>query len=82
MYFFYLPLLFFISCINAGDMPINLCNMVVQPPPAQPPQLQPLSAVQRPTVDPNLCADLDPPACSAIFTLEQAGDTLRDQLDR
>ncbi|VDN54197.1 unnamed protein product [Dracunculus medinensis] len=84
MYFIYLPYLFFISSAKAGnDKDINVCNRAVPAPPVAPgavPAVPPPPAfVQRPTVDPNLCADLDP-ACSAIFAVEDQ-DTLQNQRD-
>lgn len=86
MYFIYLPLLFFISNVTAGNNPINVCNKAVevpQPPggvgvqPQAPPQMR---TIQRPTVDPNLCADLDPEACSEIFKLNTP-QAIADQLN-
>lgn len=67
MHFTYLPLVFFISCVNAGDMPINVCNKAVRSPP-QPPggigaipvgDVAAAAAVQCPTINPSPCTDLD-----------------------
>ncbi|VDN54102.1 unnamed protein product [Dracunculus medinensis] len=80
-YFVYLPLLFFISCVGAGDVSIAVCNKPLPPPaPPQVPRVAaPAQEVQyRPTVDPNLCFDLDP-ACSEVFNLEQPQQTIPDQ---
>lgn len=76
MYLNYLPLLFLISSVNADDMPIKVCNKQVQvPQPGQAAQI-----VQRPTVDPNLCFDLDPQACYGIFK-PQRPETYAEQLN-
>lgn len=60
-------------------MPINVCNKAL--PPAAPgdvPPEPPQPVMYRPTVDPNLCFDLDP-ACSEIFNLENPGQAIADQ---
>ncbi|VDN54172.1 unnamed protein product [Dracunculus medinensis] len=79
MYFIYLPILFFISIVTAANNPINVCNKAVQvPAQAPPPQMQ---TIQRPTVDPNLCLDLDPQACSEIFKLDMPEQAIPEQLN-
>ncbi|VDN60931.1 unnamed protein product [Dracunculus medinensis] len=70
---------------NAGnDVSIKVCNRPL-PLPAAPVAAPPNGAPQpaqeaqyRPTVDPNLCFDLDP-ACSQVFNLEQPEQTIQDQ---
>lgn len=78
MYSVCLPLIFFTSYVNAVDMTINVCNKPVQvPQPGNPNQFQ---LIQRPTVDPKFCFDLDPQACNEIFRLEMA-NLYAEQLD-
>lgn len=75
MHFIYLFLVFFILCVNAGDdQTINVCNKPVLPAQARQP------AVQRPTINPNLCVDLDP-ACSEIFKLNAPVQIIPEQLN-
>lgn len=91
MNFAYLLLLFFISCVTCGDVSINVCHTPLPPPPA--PQAPGVGAggrpaapqaaqvvMHRPTVDPNLCFDLDP-ACPQVFNLENPGQTILDRLN-
>lgn len=76
MYLNYLPFLFFVSCGKAEDKIIEMCNKQVQ---VQQPGGR-AQIVQRPTVDPSLCFDLDPQACYGIFKPAEQG-TYAEQLD-
>ncbi|VDN54143.1 unnamed protein product [Dracunculus medinensis] len=84
MNFVYLLPLFFISCVSAGDVSINVCNKPLPPPAVPVPQngapQQAQEPQYRPTVDPNLCLDLDP-ACLEVFNLQEAVQTIPAQLD-